>query len=248
MSVIEVTVDAPSVIEVIKGDALIGPPGPQGPQGPQGIEGPQGLQGPVGELAQSFVRAFGPDTATTIPANTWTKIPLDPAGEPWRQFGDQCWEPISVGDPDYAAYGGCMRCLQEGVYDFVGAVIFNSAQSQGDRGVDIQELRGPYAGQWDLVTSTPMLKVGNAALIVAGETYQYVGNIVILQAYSTFATSTTPNPRSEWLSVTRVGTGLKGDPGVQGPVGPPGLWTQITQAAYDALTPPDPNTLYVIVG
>jgi hypothetical protein len=25
-------------------------------------------------------------------------------------------------------------------------------------------------------------------------------------------------------------------------------WVQITQAAYDALTPPDPNTLYVVVG
>lgn len=36
--------------------------------------------------------------------------------------------------------------------------------------------------------------------------------------------------------------------GKTGPQGPPGLWTQMTQAAYDALPVKDPNTLYVIVG
>ena len=30
--------------------------------------------------------------------------------------------------------------------------------------------------------------------------------------------------------------------------GPPGPWAQLTQAEFDALSPPDPNTLYVIVG
>ena len=41
------------------------------------------------------------------------------------------------------------------------------------------------------------------------------------------------------------------DQGPQGPPGPqgiPGPWTQITQAAYNALSPPNPTTLYVIVG
>lgn len=33
-----------------------------------------------------------------------------------------------------------------------------------------------------------------------------------------------------------------------GPVGPPGLWTQMTQAQYDALPMKDPQTLYVIIG
>jgi hypothetical protein len=31
-------------------------------------------------------------------------------------------------------------------------------------------------------------------------------------------------------------------------VDPPSPWTQMTQAAYDALSVKDPNTLYVIVG
>jgi len=33
-----------------------------------------------------------------------------------------------------------------------------------------------------------------------------------------------------------------------GKQGPPGQWTQITQAAYNALSPPDPLVLYVIIG
>lgn len=36
--------------------------------------------------------------------------------------------------------------------------------------------------------------------------------------------------------------------GPQGPPGPPGQWISLTQAEYDALDPPDPETLYVIVG
>jgi hypothetical protein len=35
---------------------------------------------------------------------------------------------------------------------------------------------------------------------------------------------------------------------VAGPQGPPGLWTQLTQAQYNALSPPNPNALYVIIG
>lgn len=33
-----------------------------------------------------------------------------------------------------------------------------------------------------------------------------------------------------------------------GPQGPPGQWTKMTQAEFDALPVKDPDTLYVIVG
>jgi hypothetical protein len=36
--------------------------------------------------------------------------------------------------------------------------------------------------------------------------------------------------------------------GPQGPPGPQGQWTALTQVQYDALVSPDPETLYVIVG
>lgn len=42
--------------------------------------------------------------------------------------------------------------------------------------------------------------------------------------------------------------GPQGPLGMPGPAGPPGQWIQITQAAYNALSPPDPNTLYVVIG
>lgn len=32
-----------------------------------------------------------------------------------------------------------------------------------------------------------------------------------------------------------------------GPPGPQGQWVSLTQAEYDALSPPNPETLYVIV-
>jgi hypothetical protein len=172
---------------------------------------------------ESFVRAFGPDVSTTIPANTWTPIVLDPAGEPWRQFGQQCWEWILPGDPDYALSPAGIRCTQDGIYDFAGAVVFNQVQGTGTRGVRILEVKGPYAGQWQLTQSIPMPKGGPLVpVVVAGESYQYAGNIVELQAWSDTATSTTANPQSEWMSAARIGNGPAGPAGVAGPAGATG--------------------------
>jgi hypothetical protein len=153
----------------------------------------------------SFVRAFGPDTSTAIAANAWTAIVLDPAGEPWRQFGTASWEWILPGDPDYALSPAGIRCLRDGVYDFAGAVVFSSTQRTGDRGVRVIEVKGPYAGQWQLTQAMTMPNTVVAPIIVAGEAAQYAGNIVELQAWSSVATSTTSNPQSEWLSAVRLG-------------------------------------------
>jgi hypothetical protein len=172
---------------------------------------------------QSFVRAFGPDTSSNIAANAWTAIVLDPAGEPWRFFGDQNWEWIGPGDPDYAISPAGIRCRKEGIYDFAGSVVFNQAQATGTRAVRILEVKGPYAGQWQLTQSIPMPKGGPLVpVIIAGESYQYVGNIIELQAWSDTNTTTTNNPQSEWLSATLIGNGPKGDPGAAGPAGPAG--------------------------
>jgi len=37
------------------------------------------------------------------------------------------------------------------------------------------------------------------------------------------------------------------DEGPQGPKGDAAVWLQLTQAQFDALSPPDPTTLYIIV-
>src|SRR6516162_503791 len=172
-----------------------------------------------GDINESFVRAFGPDTSSTIPANAWTAIVLDPAGEPWRQFGEVCWEWIPPGDPDYSLSPAGIRCLKEGIYDFAGSVVFNAAQGTGTRGVRIYQVKGPYAGQWQLTLGIPMPKGNLTPVIVAGESYQYVGNIVELQAWSDTATSTMNNPQSEWLSACKIGIGPPGPPGPKGDVG-----------------------------
>ena len=154
--------------------------------------------------ALSFLRAFGPDTSTTIPVSAWTAIVLDPAGEPWRQFGVATWEWIGPSDPDYAISPAGIRCLQEGIYDFAGSVVFNAAQGTGTRGVRVIEVKGPYAGQWQLTQSVPMPKGTLTPVLVAGEAYQYAGNIIELQAWSDTATSTMNNPQSEWLSAALI--------------------------------------------
>jgi hypothetical protein len=157
--------------------------------------------------AGSFLRAFGPDTSTQVPANAWTAIVLDPAGEPWRQFGTQCWEWIGPGDPDYSLSPAGIRCQREGIYDLTGSVVFDIGQGTGTRGVRVIEVKGPYAGQWQLATSVPMPKASLIPVIVGGETYQYVGNIVELQAWTDTATQTAANPQSEWLSAAWIGSG-----------------------------------------
>jgi hypothetical protein len=150
----------------------------------------------------SFTRVFGPDTATPIPASTWTRIPLI---GPWKQFGANCWQLIVDGDPDYANWGGCVRCLREGIYDFGGGIIFDPAQQTGDRAVSIIEAVGPNAGQWELIQSASMPTFVGGGFCVGGNVYQYVGNIVSLRVYSTVATTTTASPLSEWASMTFLG-------------------------------------------
>jgi len=65
-------------------------------------------------------------------------------------------------------------------------------------------VKGPYAGQWNLATGLPVPKSTNTPVLVAGETYQYAGNIIELQAWSDTATSTLANPQSEWLSACLI--------------------------------------------
>jgi hypothetical protein len=179
----------------------------------------QGDNGPV-LSTDSYGRVYGPATATTLPANTWTRIPM--TGTP-AQWGVQTWQVVPMtGDPDSAAYGGCARCLAEGTYDFGAGVIFDSSNQTGDRAVHISVLRGTYAGSWNLETSMPMPKVATGGVLIAGEIYSYVNDIVELSAWSSANTATTNNPQSEWMSVARVGIGPAGSTGAAGPQGPPG--------------------------
>ena len=153
----------------------------------------------------SFTRMFGPDTATSLPANTWVSLPLEPdAIQPVLEVGDKCWVPVNQGDPDYSSHPNGIRCLRDGIYSFSAAAIFDNNQGTGDRGIRIVEVKGPNVGLPGLVVSQIMPKFSDAGLLVSGDAYEYIDSIVELQVRSTVNTSTTATPKSEWLCVTLV--------------------------------------------
>jgi hypothetical protein len=154
------------------------------------------------EIPYSFLRAYGPNAATTVPANVWTPIILDPDGEPWWIHGDEYWEWISADDPDYDLSSAGIRCLKEGIYAFSAGAVFDAKDGTGDRAIAVTEKRGLHAGEWFLAVTQPMPKIANAGLLVAGENYHAVDDIIELQVASSVPTKTTENPRSEWLTAT----------------------------------------------
>jgi hypothetical protein len=166
-----------------------------GTQGPVGPAGPAGPPGPAGTSApESLTRVYGPDTATPIPINAWTLIPLTGA---WHEFEETAFERVDTGP-----YAGGIRCLVEGIYTLAGSVIFDPSNQAGTRGVWVTELQ--TVESWDFRDSGSAAKSLPTPMIVNGEAHLSVGDIIGLQAYSSVATATTTNPNSEWLSATRV--------------------------------------------
>jgi hypothetical protein len=154
------------------------------------------------EIPFSFLRTYGPSTATIVPANIWTPINLDPAGEPWWKHGDEYWEWITVADPDSSVSSAGIRCLKEGIYSFSAGAMFDAHDGTGDRAIAVIEKRGQHAGEWFLAATQAMPKIVNAGLLVAGENYHQIDDIIELQVSSSVPTKTTENPRSEWLTAT----------------------------------------------
>jgi hypothetical protein len=140
------------------------------------------------------VRVYGPTASTTIPANAWTLIPL--TGE-LLQFGPASFVLLTEG-----AYAGGLECTVAGLYALTGAITFNPIKQSGAIAVWITELKD--ATSWDLKqTGVPAGNLETPQL-VSGEAHLDVGDIIGLQAWSNTATSTTANPRSEWLSATQL--------------------------------------------
>lgn len=81
--------------------------------------------------------------------------------------------------------------------------------------------------------------------------------VFLVLSFFTSTTGTTPLDFDTELVVRDGAEGPEGPAGADGAPGAPGadgadgaaaVWTQLTQAEYDALSPPDPGTLYIIVG
>jgi hypothetical protein len=101
-------------------------------------------------------------------------------------------------------------------------------------------------------TIAGMDDLGKALTYTPGYVAVYVNGIKLLETLDYGATTGSTvvfvNTVQIGDTVEIIAYGSYSLGGPPGPAGPPGPWTQITQAAYNALTPPNPATLYVIVG
>lgn len=107
--------------------------------------------------------------------------------------------------------------------------------------IDLIELRSGQATDW--VATNPILGPGEPGFEIETGLMK-VGNGIT--AWNDLPYTATQGPQGD--PGPTGATGATGPAGPQGEQGPPGVWTQVTQAQYDALNPPDPNTLYVVIG
>jgi hypothetical protein len=151
---------------------------------------------PPAAAEASLLRAYGPTTPTPVPAAAWTMVPL--TGE-WRQrVGPACFTPVTSGP-----HAGAMRCERTGVYALAGAVRFDPVNQAGTRGVWLTDPQ--TTDEWDFVDSAGAAKDVPTPVMVGGEAYLSVGEMVALLAWSSISTSTTDSPLSEWASAALLG-------------------------------------------
>jgi hypothetical protein len=153
--------------------------------------------GPAPSVSEaSLLRAYGPDTPTPVPADAWTTVPLTGA---WMQrVGPACFAPVTSGP-----HAGAMRCERTGVYALAGAVRFDPVNQAGHRGVWLTDPQ--TTDEWDFVDSAAASKGIPTPVMVNGEAYLSVGEMVALRAWSSTATETADDPLSEWASAALLG-------------------------------------------
>jgi len=214
-----------------------GPPGPTGPQGPQGpsgpastVPGPAGPTGPTGP--QGLVGPQGPAGATGPTGPQGLKGDIGPTGAtgPQGPKGDTgATGPQGpkgdTGAQGPAGTGGLDQATADARYINV----------TGDTVTGALTVNGALATSNNVVAISGTLyscNVSNVGYVNADV------NVMALQGVNLRPS----NDAAKQARVAPDGTfTIKG-----GQVINP--WRQMTQAAYDALTPKDSNTLYVIVG
>ena len=245
-------------------EGAIGPPGPTGPQGDVGTTGPQGEQGEVGPVGPQ-----GPQGSQGTPGEDGEDFRYDafglaaarplydsePEGFIFFATDTQSWSARQTSTPGvwtawfpFGTQGETGPQGPQGVPGPVGSTgPTGPAGPTGATGA-ASTVPGP-AGPTGATGTTgptgatgatgPIGLPGAAALSIndnapgspaTGQLWWESDSGKLLIWYADVNTS-------QWVEVTRPG-----------PVGPPGPWTQITQAAYNALSPPNPATLYVVVG
>lgn len=105
----------------------------------------------------------------------------------------------------------------------------------------------PHTDQAGFTNHTGVTPISNWSYIVTGEWVSDTNEKIVFRREFQLPTGTSTLD----LDTVPGAVGTTAPPSTIGPPGPPGTpaqWTEITQTEYDELSPPNPNTLYVIVG
>ena len=213
-----------------KGDK--GDVGPQGPQGNLGLTGPPGPVGPTGPVGgqgvkgdtgpQGSIGPIGPQGVKGDTGNTGIQGPVGPVSTVPGPQGPQGVKG-DKGDQGDVGPTGPPGGLGEAPVDGKYYARKSATWAEVQAGANVQ------------ISDTPPATPKHGDLwwdSTAGITYIFFND----------------GSSSQWV-ISHAFAGPQGPAGTPGAPGAAGaLWTQITQAAYNALAPPNPTTLYVIIG
>lgn len=232
--VIEVTKEPRPVIEVSQ------LPGSQGPPGPQGEIGPPGPPGAANAAYSGTWR--------------WTTSTIDAATSGRVGINTTDWASVTQVNVNETTYGGS------------DVSAFMDKLKIGDNIYLQEKTNAANYGRYDItaITDQGTWRAFTVTLVSSG------GVLPANNADVDISFLTQGAQVEEWLGASGIPAGTLGKTGdwylnfTNGDVyektdsttwtlrtnikGAPGQWTQMTQAAYDALPTKDPNTLYVIVG
>jgi hypothetical protein len=200
-----------------------GPPGPQGPAGPQGAPGEEPEPGGASTQVQfNDAGAFAGDSAFTVNKTTGQ------FGIEWKSGG------FGTGGLKLTApsiTGGTVVLAPVG-----GDLLYIMNGSGAPAGLNLGTWTNPYGGTFTASSGAWTISAGKLITPAA-----VAGNAGISIPHGVAPTA--PANGDMWTTAVGVFARINGATQQVSPG-----WMQITQAAYDALTPKDPNMLYVVVG
>jgi hypothetical protein len=254
----EVTGGAPGVVGVIGGGDGTGDggTGPQGPAGPTGPQGPQGIQGNSGPT--------GPTGAT------------GPQGEPGVGFSDApddglqyARQSLGWSEVVHQSYGGVQNYMFNATTTpppAAGGVRFNNATQTAATAIYLNYVTNDVNAINLKNYFLQRVKIGDTFYIQdkdAPTKWQLYEMTAAFTDNSTYVTIPVAwRAGASALTAARVIISREGA-SVNSPIGEApndGVlysrrnlgwvpsWVKLTQAQYNALSPPDPNTLYIVVG
>lgn len=253
-----------------------GPPGTTGPAGPPGSAGAQGVEGPVGPAGPAGAPGAkgdqGPGAQTYAYVYQSAGAPPPSSGRV-RANSDTATSVTTVWVSRFTTGGSDVRnglmLVEEGgllyFQDDNDADVysrFTTTADPIDQGSYV-EFAVEYVDHRGSVTNNTTLRLVVAIAGIAGPAGPPgatgptgpqgatgpTGAQGPAGAPGAAGATGSQGPKGDKGDTGAAGpTGSQGPTGPAGATGPAGQWTQITQAAYNALSPPDPAVLYVVVG